>query len=78
MACIWGCEASVTLNEPMNVPGYPQSTEITVRVKVRTESEKDPPDSSIIEAARRLMDACYPIGVVSIQKPTVNFLLHIL
>ena len=75
MARIWCCQAGVTLKEPMNVPGYPHSTRITVDVKVRTESEKEPSDLSIINAAKRLMDACYSIVVLSIQTPATNFLL---
>jgi len=78
MACIWGCQASVTLEKPMDVPGYPQSTEIIVNVKVRTESGRDPSDLSIIEATKKLMKDCYPVKVLSVQQPAVNFLLHIL
>lgn len=75
MASIWCCQASVALGEPMNTPGYPHSDRITVAVKVRTESEKEPSDLSIIDAAGRLMDACYPVTVLSIQNPMTNFLL---
>ena len=63
------------LKEPMNVPGYPHSTLITVDVKVRTESEIEPSDMSIIDAAKRLMDACYSVVILSIQNPITNFLL---
>ena len=75
MARIWCCQAGVTLKEPMNVPGYPHSTQITVAVKVRTESGKEPSDLSIIDAAKRLMDACYEAVVLSISRPMVDFLL---
>ena len=75
MARIWCSDADVTLKEPMDVPGYPKSTRITVNVKVRTESEKEPSDKSIIDAAGRLVDACYPVTVLSIQNPITNFLL---
>ena len=75
MASIWCCDADVTLKEPMNVPGYPKSTRITVWVKVRSESEKEPSDKSIIDAAGRLMDRCYSDVVLSIQNPVIRFLL---
>ena len=75
MATIWCCEASVTVKEPMTAPGYAGKTTISVPVKVRTESEVEPPDSAIIEEARQLMDACYDAEVISIQNPITNFLL---
>jgi len=74
MARIWCCQASVTVKEPMNVPGY-SGTTFSVPVKVRTNSEKEPGAPAIVEKARQLMEACYSAIVISIQNPITNFLL---
>lgn len=74
MANIWCCEAAVKTEEPMDVPGYPQSTDFTVYVKVRT-GDREPSDASIISAARNLMDSCYSAKVLDVHNPRTCFLL---
>jgi hypothetical protein len=59
----------------MDVPGYPKSEMISVKVKARTETEKEPADPVILAAARRLMNACYPVKVLMVSNPRVDFML---
>lgn len=75
MANIWCCQAAVSLKEPLNIPGYPKSSEITLDVKVRTEGEMEPSGESIIKQAKNKMNACYSAVVLSIHNPITNFLL---
>lgn len=75
MARIWCCTVDVSLDKPMKVPGYPKSKDITVSVKARTETEKEPTDLVIKAAAKRLMDACYSVKVLKLSNPQTNFLL---
>ena len=75
MARIWCGSAAVHLKEPMKVPGYPDSKDIRVPVKVRTEGEPAPSDEAILQEARQVMEACYTAEVVSVDKPIVDFVL---
>lgn len=75
MACIWCCRAQVSLGKPLGVRGYPQSTGITVNVKVRTETEREPSDKSILDSARRMIDACYSATALSVHSPRSEFIL---
>lgn len=74
MACIWCCQATVTVKEPMNVPGL-TGTEFSVPVKVRTKSEKEPAAETILAQARELMDKCYTAEVLNVSNPITNFIL---
>jgi hypothetical protein len=75
MARIWCCRAQVSLGKPLGVRGYPQSTGISVNVKVRTETEREPSDQSILDSARRMIDKCYDVVVLSVHSPRTEFLL---
>lgn len=74
MANIWCCSARVTLAQPLNVPGYPNSKSIIVDVEVRTK-EGEPSDLAIIESVQRKMKACYRCQIEKIYNPSVNFIL---
>jgi len=75
MANIWCCRAQVSLGKPMKTRGYPQSTGITVNVKVRAETEREPSDQSILDSVRRMIDKCYSVGVLSVHSPRAEFIL---
>ena len=75
MARIWCCRAQVSLGKPLGVRGYPQSTGISVNVKVRTETEREPSDQSILDSARRMIDKCYDVVVLSVHSPRAEFIL---
>ena len=74
MAQIWCCSATVTVENPLDVRGYSGHT-FSVKVKVRTESEKEPTDADVIKQVQALMASCYSAGIISIKNPTTNFLL---
>jgi hypothetical protein len=77
MANIWSCSASVSLKDPIkNVQGFrPDQTEITMSVKCRTESEREPSDAAILKQARHAVETCYDVVVLAVHHPCTNFLL---
>jgi hypothetical protein len=75
MARIWCCSARVTLAQPLNVPGYPNSKNIIVDTKVRVEEEGEPSSLAITESVRNKIKACYTCQIEKIYDPSVDFIL---